>query len=206
MNSQYTYIRYKPKYIQIAGACNISTDANKCQCKIVIGDDNRKYISKPDKNNVYHWIKIKLPSECNTADEYFSQSVRFPKYDIDDLLKKLKLVKKELLKSQIYLIHVGWKNVYESFDDASVEAVEKFLKKIELLNPDANNIEASLIFYTDYLLFSSPRAGKMPIVTAVLEKHKKIVNDVFQKYFGKSYKEKKNKKKMAFIKLNKLKK
>jgi hypothetical protein len=179
--------------------------ANDCKDKIMKGNDKKDYISKEDKNGVYHWVKLKDFGKTKTPEEYYSQFKPYePKYDKVDLLKKLNLVEKELLKSKIYLIHIGWNNVYNFSNYAWDDALEFLQKKLKLPNNNSIFDNVSFMFYTDKHLFVATINGELPMQNNILNKDKKVINDAFKKYFGKSYKESKNAKQVITVKLNKL--
>ena len=75
----------------------------------------------PDKNKIYRWYKIKSMDETTSAEKYYMQlpenynQKKFFKYNIKKFEEKIKFIKKELIKKNIYLIQLGWKNIAEFY-------------------------------------------------------------------------------------------
>ena len=183
--------------------------------KIKIGNDGLEYISKPDKNNIFKWIKIKDMENCKSAKVYYMQfpenylQKKFYKYNnLDKVKNKLLLVKKELEKKDIYLFNVGWKNVYNFSDSAWHEArkyvFKKYFKKFDVKIKTLYNIMdySNFIFYTDKDYFWSQNSGKLYIKWFLLNNDiKQYVFNIFKKYFKNKFIEPKNKSKEIIISL-----
>ena len=87
--------------------------------KIMKGNDEEEYVSKPNKNGIYKWHKLVWK---NTAEEYYMQfpenylNKKFYKYKTTELLNKFKKVASELKKNDILFLEIGWKSVYYFID------------------------------------------------------------------------------------------
>ena len=216
------YIKYKLKYLSLknqqnGGACKKLTDekykkrpsppyhANDCKGKIMNGNDQSQYISREDLNGVYHWKKLKNEYACDSAEEFYSQFKKYePKYDNKDLLSKLDLVERDLLKSKIYLLYIGWKDVGNFIDDAWEEATIMMSKKLGKNEEDVYG-NTEIMLYTEHKLFWSTIKGELPIEhrNIAITTDRRII-DIFTKYFDKSVLFPKDPDKPIIIKLHKL--
>ena len=180
--------------------------ANDCKNVILKGNDNLDYVSVPDKDGRHFWKKIK---EGKTAEEYYFQFKHYDKrYDVDEILKKLNNIKKELWKHKIYFIFIGWENVWDFIDNAWDDAIEIVAKKmgnsreVDTLKVMDN---ASLIFYTEHRVFAATYdTGEITLQHNILDKDVNIVYDIFKKEFGNRFKWNKKNDMTLNIKLQKI--
>lgn len=172
-----------------------SVSAQEHPNEIMLGNDGEDYVSKPDKNGVYHWKKL---SWKKSAEEYYMQfpkfylDKKFFKFNTETLLKKLKKVKDQLKKHNIHLLEIGWNKVYNFIDYAWEEARNKY--------KDTNNLQ-NLLFYTDNALFRAKNQGVLFFQWDLNKENLKIVNELMKKEFGKKYIEPPNVKKAIIVKL-----
>jgi len=179
--------------------------------KIKIGNDGLEYVSKSDKNKVFRWYKLKNMFECTTPEKYYMQfpvnylQKKFYKYDTIKIEKILNKVKKELEMKNIYLIKVGWKNVYDYIDNAFDEAIDYIIKKY-FKNKKISKYEildshlANFIFYTDNRLFWSKNSGELSLQWNLYRDSKKEAFSIFNKYFKNKFYEPKSSSKAIIIK------
>ena len=166
--------------------------------EIKVGNDGKEYVSRSDKKGIFKWHKINY--DVKTAYDYYMQlpqiylDKKFIKYDIDNTLKKLKNIEKELKKHNIYLLYIRWKNVGNFIDNAWDEARLILSKKT---NP------TNFIFYTDNRMFWALHEGELSMQWDLDKQSKIITNDIFTKEFKKSYIPPKNITKAMIIKLKK---
>lgn len=169
--------------------------ANECQNKIKTGNDGKAYVSRPDKNGLFHWMKIKTGK---TPEEYYEQ---FPdskpkKYIFPE--KTLERVKNDLLKHDILMFHIGWKDVGNFIDYAWSDA-EALAKKSKIGKRDD---KVNMIFYAEHRRYFSEILGDLFLQHSILTKDKRlIVNEIFTKYFGKDFSWNGSKNKAMHIKL-----
>ena len=160
--------------------------------KLMKGNDENEYISKPNKNGIYKWHKIVWK---NTAEEYYMQfpenylNKKFYKYKTTELLKKFKKVESELKKNNILFLEIGWKRVYY-FIDFAWEDADKIAK-----------YKTPFIFYTSSSLFWSKNKGEIDIKWDLPKKDFEIVDKIFKQVFKKKYIQPKNKNKAIIIKI-----
>ncbi len=180
--------------------------------KLMKGNDENEYVSKPNKNGIYKWHKIIWK---NTAEEYYMQfpenylNKKFYKYDTTQLLKKFKKVASELKKNNILFLEIGWKNVYYFIDYAWEEAdkITFFLKKKLnqkkrlMKNNDSFSKKSCFIFYTNKSLFWSKNTGEIDIKWDLPKKDFEIVDKILKDVFGSKYIRPKNKNKAIIIKI-----
>lgn len=195
------YVKYKSKYLtlQNGGLRKRLIDtkytekslprynAKTNKGKIMMGNDKKPYVSKPNKNGEYNWEKIKDMFDCKSAEEWYSQFKNSkPQYDTNDLTYNLDLAKEELLESKIYLLHIKWDYSWTLIDEAWY-SVKKILS--EKLGYTENDIldDVSVLFYTDDQLYFSAFTGNFLINTSVQQKDKQMITSAFEKYFGKSF-------------------
>lgn len=159
------------------------------------------------------WKRMKPMLNCRTAEEYFDQFNNTPpvktRYAISlkQTLTKLKQLMTELAKHKIPLFKIGFHNVGDWIDYAWDDAEEK-VKKIgyvqEKLDPK-NDLSLfdniSFMFFTDHRRFWSLRNGQLFISHNIIRSDKKLVMELFQKYFGKKFKWDGNKNKNILLKL-----
>ena len=93
------------------------------------GNDGNEYISKPDKNLIYKWKKIKQIDKTKTPYEYYSQfSEPKIKFDTEKFITKWTLATTELSKQNIILLEIGWKKI-GIFIDFAWETANEYLYK-----------------------------------------------------------------------------
>jgi len=142
------------------------------------------------------WKRIKPMINCQTAEEYFDQfndtKPINPKYvpRLKTAVSKLKQLSVELATHKIPLFKIGFHMVGNWSDYAWSDAETK-VKKIgyvkDRLNPkDPMSIfeDVSFLFFTDYRRFWSLRDGQLFISHNIIRSDKKLVVELFQKYFG----------------------
>ena len=158
--------------------------------KLMKGNDENEYVSKPNKNGIYKWHKIVWK---NTADEYYMQfpenylNKKFYKYKTTELLNKFKKVASELKKNNILFLEIGWKRVYY-FIDATWEEADKIAK-----------YKMPFIFYTSKSLFWSKNKGEIDIKWDLPKKEFEIVDKIFRSVFRSKYIRPKSKNKAIII-------
>ena len=182
-----------------------SYSAQKYPNKIKIGNDGYQYVSKPDKNMIYKWYKIKSMDKCTSPEKFYMQfpenylQKKFNKYSTTKVEKILNKLKKELESKNIYLIKIGWKDVYDYVDTSYDKAYNYILKKNNLIDLD----KANFIFYTEKNLFWSKNTGKLFLQWKLYKDIKKYTFDLFHKYFKNNFIEPTNISKAMIIKLKK---
>ena len=160
--------------------------------KIMKGNDEEEYVSKPNKNGIYKWHKLVWK---NTAEEYYMQfpenylNKKFYKYKTTELLNKFKKVASELKKNNILFLEIGWKRVYH-FIDAAWEEADKMAK-----------YKTPFIFYTSQSLFWSKNKGEIDIKWDLPKKEFEIVDKILKQVFRNKYIKPKNIKKAIIIKI-----
>lgn len=183
-----------------------SFSAQDCPNVVLMGNDEKDYISVSDKNGVYHWKILKNKEDTNTAEEYYTQFPEnsVPKYDRDDFLDKIKKVEDEFKreKMNIYIFHVKWKNTYNFIDDAWSEVIEILQKKYNIKDPLET---ASFIFYTDHRFFWAGLDSNLTLQHNIKTSDKDRVIRGFKKYFGKNFEWNGSPNRTIDIKLNKIK-
>lgn len=152
--------------------------ANDFQGEIKDGRDGKQYISRSDKNGVYHWKRFYSPGESKTAYKYYSQFDKFkePKYDRKEVVGKLKSLSKDLAKEGIHMKLLGWDGIWDFIDNAWDDVQEEIGKEIG---------EESVIFTTDYRLYWASVDSKLSLQHDVLQEDAPVVIKLFHKYFGK---------------------
>lgn len=82
--------------------------AQDCKGKVLLGNDNKYYLSKSNNRGVYRWVKL---SYKNNPWQYYAQfdNIPKPKYSVKLTLKKLMKLRKELYKNKIYMPILNWK-------------------------------------------------------------------------------------------------
>lgn len=165
--------------------------------------DYYEYKSVPDKNNTYHWVKIKSMDETKSPKEFYNQlKTHEEKYDITPILNKLKTIKQELKKHNIILLQeIPWKDSYNWIDhawDTAIEKVEKNGKRKNIVS------DVSFIFYTAKEKFWAHINGELNLQHNIASKEDvKIIVEIFKKHFGSSLIEKGSPTKTIKIKLQK---
>ncbi len=211
------YIRYRERYLlhkatlikQQGGARVVDTkslpshDPNKYKGDTKDGNDGHQYLSVADKNGTYHWKKLKEMDECKSANEYYSQFNKYVVlYDTKELVAKLSLVQKELEKSKIHMVSIGWTNVWDIKTNAQDDALDYLAEKLGIGHYDV--LDTSYMFYQDHGVYWSGVEGKMYIQHNILKKDLPTVTTMFKKHFGDRFVEPLDSKKAIVIKLNKL--
>jgi hypothetical protein len=178
------------KYIKLTGNKNKERPVppyrpEDCKDDILMGNDNHKYISKPNKDNIYKWIKYKEPEETTCPETFFKQfSDDIQKYKTTNTVTNLQEMQKELRNKDIYLFEIGWKDVWNYIDFAWEEA-----KKVEdKIKNKINRNEVSIMFYTKLALYRASVDGTLSLQHNILKKDKKDVTEILHKYFGKKAK------------------
>ena len=224
----------------VKSSCKVSTDkkyserpsppypANDCKNEVLEGNDKNKYISVPDKNDVYRWKKVIFGS---TAKQYYEQ---FPDhkeqaYDIKDIPQKIKMLKNELEKKNVYMEFVGWKGVGDFIDYAAKDATAKILKKKYVKDIMDNVVKEkmkgvkktgrttiessrdlymydhiSFLYTTDNRLYHASINGKLYIYNNILKKDVEFVYSKFKEIFGNRFSWSKKRRDAILIKLKKL--
>jgi hypothetical protein len=166
-----------------------SYDPEKCK-SVVIAHNDKLFISHTKDNKQFKWwiIQYDTPENFYTYGGWNGKHL----YNIDEAIKKLALVKKELAKVNISLFDVGWLNIWQYLNQAEYVAREVMLKKqISDYNYSRDfkkKITSSYIFYMDFGRFWSSLTGKLYLYHFIKNKsdYEKIVK-VFTKYFGDRY-------------------
>jgi len=152
-----------------------------------------------DKN----WSNYKSAKSYYKACNYNT----IPNYDIKNFKKIMKNIVKDLEKNNIFIIYVGWDGVGTEgqyiFDEAYniIESNKKY-KNIDIF-------KSFKILYSEDMLYKLSKDGKINLLLdyyffkSYLEKKEvklkfEIINEIFQKYFGKKCKINKN---SIFIKI-----
>lgn len=170
-----------------------SEHASDKKNEIVEGNDGNSWLSSPDKNNVYHWKKLKGMFQTKTAEEFYDQYPQKPdKFNYKPIVQKLDRIRNELYKDHIYLFAIGWKNVGNFVDDASDDINNIYLQKIPYVKELVkNNIDpfskVSTLFYTEHRLYWSAKNGVLNLHHDIRGNHKQIVTDALKKHFGKKF-------------------
>ena len=169
--------------------------------KIKIGNDGFEYVSKFNKNKVFRWYKIKNMNECISPEKYYMQfpqnylQKKFIKYNNKSIERKINTIKKILIKENIYLLKIKWKNNYNYSDNAWYNAQEIIKKKTK------SNTLVNFIFYTESLFFWSKNTGKLNFQWDLDKKSKKYVFNLLKKKFKNKFIMPKSSSKAIIIKL-----
>jgi hypothetical protein len=101
--------------------------------------------------------------ETTSAEKYYMQLLenynqkKFFKYNIKKFEEKIKFIKKELIKKNIYLIQLGWKNIGNFTDFAWYEATSyiknKYYKDDKKIDHYYLVENANFILYTEHDIF-----------------------------------------------------
>jgi hypothetical protein len=176
------------------------------------GHDENDYISRPDKNGVFHWKKIE--NKMSAFDYYQQfQNPPKPKYDCTKFVATFLKVATELKKSNVYCFEIGWVGVGNFIDNAwevATENIEKTAHYKKLLSkiPKGKIVTpidlVSFAFYTNHRLFWASIKGEMVLQHNLLKSDKELVHATFQKHFGKSLVWPARRDKGIIIKLDKL--
>ncbi len=177
-----------------------SISAQVARDKIKEGNDGNMYLSKPDRNGVYHWKRLWQMSEVKTAAEYYDQFPHKPRnYDTKEVVTKLRAVAKALNKHNIPLIPIGWRNVWDFGDNAADDAYEIADSKFISGGPGPGYFSKPLMFYTDHNLYFASITGKLYIkydldtcekvvskneLVKLSKERRALVVEAFKKYFG----------------------
>lgn len=187
-----------------------SISAHDYKNEIKKGNDNNVYISKPDKHNIYKWIKLRETDECKTAEQYYMQfptyyqKKDFYKYDIIKFEKDIKNVGIELEKYNIHLLKIGWDGIGDFVDNAWAEAKDYIKQKYYKNDKEMTYFKiTNFIFYTENQLFLSNNRGNIPLQWSLERTYKKTAFEILRKYFKKDFKEPKDISKTIEIKLKK---
>lgn len=188
---------------------NVSAQEHKN--KLMEGNDGLDYVSKPDKNGVYKWVKIKEMIRTKSVEEFFNQ---FPDekiyYNVDEVKKTLRRMKNDLLKFDIVYVETGWKYVYNFIDnslDVALDYIKKnykyLLKKYRDINKYTPELFVPRIYISDFEFYISSINGNLDIYININDKN--IFENVY-KLFKSYFKNRVSiyKKKELSIKLNKL--
>lgn len=159
------------------------------------------------------WKRIRPMLDCKTSEEYFDQfndtKPANPKYvpRLKIVLAKLKQLSIELATHKIPLFKIGF-HMVGNFSDYAWEDAETKVKKIgyvkDRLNPkDPMSIfdDVSFLFFTDHRRFWSLRDGQLFISHNIIRSDKKLVVELFKKYFGSRFEWNGRKEKNILIKL-----
>lgn len=122
----------------------------------------------------------------NQDDMNITQFIKHEhKYDKDALLADLSKVKSKLLEANIQLVHlahVKWNKKYDPLDYPWEDIADE-------LSPKCLD-NTSFLYYTENELIWAPITGKFKIHCVVLGKEKKIISEIFENVFGKSFSQK----------------
>lgn len=178
---------------------------------IKTGNDGNEYVSRPDKNKIYKWYKIKSMDETTSAEKYYMQfpenynQKKFFKYDIKKFEEKIKSVKKELIKKNIYLIKLGWKNIGNFSDFAWAEATsyikDKYYKDQKKTDHYYLVENANFILYTEHDTFWAQHDGLLSMQYNLNSNAKKDAFEIFKKNLKNAFIEPKSSSKAIIIKL-----
>ena len=126
--------RKSAKHSSVSKRPSPSVHANEHKWTILEGNDGNNWQSRPNKDNVFRWVKIN--ENVPSAWQYFKQISKVPivdKYDKEDFLKKFKSAAQELRRNHVHFIHIPWNATYEFFgEDAAHKAAEIVLNKEHL--------------------------------------------------------------------------
>jgi hypothetical protein len=163
--------------------------ANDCKNKIMKGNDDKMYISKPDKNNIYKWILIKddikkddIKKEeieikyKSNPDSYYKQfdDYKKPIHDYKKVLAIIPKLKAELKSLGITLYYLKWNEYATGYFQ-----IEYFFED--------NKIDKNYVLFTekDIYLHSTEKDGYITAYHNINEKLVKQFNDILMKYFPK---------------------
>lgn len=167
-----------------------SSNAQEYQYKIIEGNNGKQFISRPDKNGIFRWVRF---SQGNTPEEYFLQfpNVGYKQYLFPTIL--LDKLKRELLEKNILFFKIGWKNVWNYTDYAWEDAIARtekspVVKKLRIINKHDSVMKLiSFVFYTDNRRYFSEINGTLDLQHNILKKDTKTIKEVFAEYFGKRF-------------------
>jgi len=167
-----------------------SEHANEFKWKKLKGNDKYWYVSRPDKNGVYHWHKI---VSKKTIREYYKQFVpakeMVEKYSAVKFMDAYKDAKKEFEKHDIFLIYVKWSDAKDFVDDAYDVALETVAGKFGVSVDDVED-KYSFLFFTEHdLYWACVKNGFVTIGHKILDKDFEVSKKILNKYFkkGKGY-------------------
>jgi hypothetical protein len=162
-------------------------------------DINTKWVSKPDKNKIYHWV---LCSNKKNIFDYYA-TILPPeknklKYDYKEFEKQFAQLAKELKKYKILATQIkGFYGEIEFTDYTSWDFSKLAEKKG--YNPDEN-----YMYFSEYRLYWGARNGIIYLQWHFDRKNHQIAFDLLKKYFGKRVKLPLSINKAIQIKLNKI--
>lgn len=175
------------------------------------GNDGNKYVSRPDKNKIYKWYKIKYMEETTSPEKYYMQfpenynQKKFFKYDIKKFENSIKSIKKELIKKNIYLIKLGWNKIWNFSDYAWSSATNyiknKYYKDDKKIDHYYLVENANFIFYTENNTFWAQHDGLLYMQYNLNNNAKKEAFEIFKKNLKKSFIEPKSSAKAIIIKM-----
>ena len=173
-----------------------------------------KWISKPDKNGVFHW-KILKPKRDIFED--MAQCERHPKkikYDYEEFLRKWKAMTKELRRHSVYTHVAKWASVGSFIDDAWDDAMEysvaTAVKDGRIAQSKRKEEEFSkkcgMLMFTEFRLYwAAVKSGVMNIQWSLDNKGAlEAAHKVLKETFGKNVTLSKNANKTINVRLNKL--
>jgi hypothetical protein len=154
--------------------------------KILKGNDDAEYVSRPDKNSVFHWKKIN-PEPAKALD-YYKQILKPEKlkvkYSAAAFLTKARAAARDLKRRKIYFYHLPWKGIGNFIDDAWNVACENVA---EIHGQDSYEVmdNFSILFFTDNRVFWAERGDAVINVQHnILKKDREVIEKTFRKYFG----------------------
>lgn len=121
-----------------------------------------------------------------TAREYYDSEYPDDKinYDYDDFIKKWKLAKKKLKQEHVYLVDIGWYEVWNFIDYAWAD-VKKYIENKYKID---DYLKSNFIFNTENRIESSLRFdGKLYLQYNLDDEGKKHVKKIFEEIFGDSF-------------------
>lgn len=154
--------------------------------KILRGNDDNEYVSRPDKNGVYHWKKIN-PSPMKALDFY--KQILKPeklkvKYSAAAFLKKARAAARDLKRRKIYFYHLPWGSIGNFIDNAWDDACYMVAR---IHGQDEYEVmeNFSILFFTDFRVFWAERAnGVVNVQHNILKKDREFIERTFRKHFG----------------------
>lgn len=172
--------------------------------KIELGNDGNQYISRPDKNGIYHWKRLWGMGETKSAVEYYSQFPQKPRiYDSEEVVRKLRAVARDLKKHGVPLLQLGWDSIWDFADYAADDAAQIIGSTfISGKNGEGGYSSKPVIYYTDHKLYWASISGKLYLnhdlrthdvrvskyeISKIYKTRKDIVIRIFREHFGRRF-------------------
>lgn len=150
--------------------------------KIRKGNDGKEYISRADKNGVYHWKVLKGMGDTKNPEEYYLQFPDYKpqKYNADEAIIGLRNIAPKLKKLGIYVINVGWDTVWD-FSDYHFARIEEILHSRKL---DTNTPTVS---YSSHRKYWASRNGEFYLKHNLVGLKRQDIINIFTEEFGKRF-------------------